>query len=58
MKNIRHHHNHTASSKVIAYREFMSRTMREIRAANPHAKQQDIMKMSAQKYRIHKGHLL
>ena len=42
----------TSSPKLLAYREFMSKELRLIKAANPHVNQRDIFRMAVQRYRI------
>jgi hypothetical protein len=42
----------TVSPRLIAYREFMSKELRILKAANPGTKQRDIFRMASQIYRI------
>ena len=44
----------TVSPRLIAYREFMSKELRLLKAANPHVKQRDIFRMAVQRWRIYR----
>ena len=44
----------TVSPRLIAYREFMSKELRLLKAANPHVNQRDIFRMAVQRWRIYR----
>ena len=46
--------NETKKRKPTAYNIFMKKTMKKVKTANPGVKQQDIMRMAAQLWRLRK----